>query len=144
MKRPRVASRPDASSRERMPNRYGTTNDQVIAVPTLAMKYTGARPLQKKPQVPASESNIATSSGRVRPKRVPITITRPAPAAPIHVAQPSAWPMKSRSSAKRSEEHTSELQSLMRISYAVFCLKKNTAKPNKNNKTLEHNKQKHN
>src|SRR3546814_4068922 len=28
----------------------------------------------------------------------------------------------------RSEEHTSELQSLMRISYAVFCLKKNTDK----------------
>src|SRR3546814_6379458 len=29
-----------------------------------------------------------------------------------------------RNDAKRSEEHTSELQSLMRISYAVFCLKK--------------------
>src|SRR3546814_1291234 len=28
--------------------------------------------------------------------------------------------------AKRSEEHTSELQSLMRISYDVFCLKKKT------------------
>src|SRR3546814_4529256 len=28
--------------------------------------------------------------------------------------------------ALRSEEHTSELQSLMRISYSVFCLKKNT------------------
>src|SRR3546814_7023329 len=28
------------------------------------------------------------------------------------------------SSSQRSEEHTSELQSLMRISYAVFCLKK--------------------
>src|SRR3546814_1075795 len=28
----------------------------------------------------------------------------------------------------RSEEHTSELQSLMRISYAVFCLKKNNTK----------------
>src|SRR3546814_3741739 len=28
--------------------------------------------------------------------------------------------------AKRSEEHTSELQSLMRISYAVFCLQKKT------------------
>src|SRR3546814_10264746 len=27
--------------------------------------------------------------------------------------------------SQRSEEHTSELQSLMRISYAVFCLKKN-------------------
>src|SRR3546814_6127159 len=43
-----------------------------------------------------------------------------------------AWPvngMSHRRSArgclmKRSEEHTSELQSLMRISYAVFCLKK--------------------
>src|SRR3546814_1371600 len=29
---------------------------------------------------------------------------------------------------ERSEEHTSELQSLMRISYAVFCLKKKTQK----------------
>src|SRR3546814_10728516 len=29
--------------------------------------------------------------------------------------------------ALRSEEHTSELQSLMRLSYAVFCLKKNKA-----------------
>src|SRR3546814_6233385 len=29
----------------------------------------------------------------------------------------------------RSEEHTSELQSLMRISYAVFCLKKKTYTP---------------
>src|SRR3546814_10499931 len=33
--------------------------------------------------------------------------------------------------SERSEEHTSELQSLMRISYAVFCLKK------KNNKTKQ-------
>src|SRR3546814_9002022 len=35
--------------------------------------------------------------------------------------------------AARSEEHTSELQSLMRISYAVFCLKKKNQKgtPNK-------------
>src|SRR3546814_4194906 len=30
---------------------------------------------------------------------------------------------------KRSEEHTSELQSLMRISYAVFCLKKKKITP---------------
>src|SRR3546814_7521823 len=34
----------------------------------------------------------------------------------------------------RSEEHTSELQSLMRISYAVFCLKKTNKKKNTNNK----------
>src|SRR3546814_125734 len=42
----------------------------------------------------------------------------------------SAWPtnpvriQRSRDAPRRSEEHTSELQSLMRISYAVFCLKK--------------------
>src|SRR3546814_4334825 len=33
---------------------------------------------------------------------------------------------RGRGGAGRSEEHTSELQSLMRISYAVFCLKKKT------------------
>src|SRR3546814_7164972 len=33
---------------------------------------------------------------------------------------------------RRSEEHTSELQSLMRISYAVFCLKKTNNNDNKN------------
>src|SRR3546814_6396403 len=37
------------------------------------------------------------------------------------VAPVSVWMVQS---AYRSEEHTSELQSLMRISYAVFCLKK--------------------
>src|SRR3546814_7424105 len=36
--------------------------------------------------------------------------------------------------ANRSEEHTSELQSLMRISYAVFCLKKKIKHPYKKNK----------
>src|SRR3546814_2819250 len=39
--------------------------------------------------------------------------------------------------AARSEEHTSELQSLMRISYAVFCLKKKTK--NKDKEAQEHN-----
>src|SRR3546814_3526318 len=41
------------------------------------------------------------------------------------------WP------ARRSEEHTSELQSLMRISYAVFCLQK------KNTNSLQHQHQNH-
>src|SRR3546814_3016484 len=35
---------------------------------------------------------------------------------------------KARCKHTRSEEHTSELQSLMRISYAVFCLKKKTTR----------------
>src|SRR3546814_1461633 len=46
--------------------------------------------------------------------------------------------------AQRSEEHTSELQSLMRISYAVFCLQKRKNKKHKIGKakkatTLNHN-----
>src|SRR3546814_1932071 len=40
----------------------------------------------------------------------------------------------------RSEEHTSELQSLMRISYAVFCLKKKKKKANTQRKQLSTNK----
>src|SRR3546814_10255489 len=35
-------------------------------------------------------------------------------------------PFENATNVTRSEEHTSELQSLMRISYAVFCLKKQT------------------
>src|SRR3546814_6713853 len=46
---------------------------------------------------------------------------------PMQDAEPTKMMMK------RSEEHTSELQSLMRLSYAVFCLKKkNTTKSNTN------------
>src|SRR3546814_6030021 len=40
--------------------------------------------------------------------------------------------------AIRSEEHTSELQSLMRISYAVFCLKKKKTKIKNTHKHLTH------
>src|SRR3546814_8222668 len=47
-----------------------------------------------------------------------------APSAPAQVA------------AARSEEHTSELQSLMRISYAGFCLKKKNTNRNTNKNTL--------
>src|SRR3546814_9389527 len=45
----------------------------------------------------------------------------------------------------RSEEHTSELQSLMRISYAVFCLKKKTTHTyiTYNNNKIQHSKPTH-
>src|SRR3546814_7659818 len=50
-----------------------------------------------------------------------IVATTPAPTVrpPSRIAKRRPWSM-----AIRSEEHTSELQSLMRISYAFFCLKK--------------------
>src|SRR3546814_7844804 len=41
--------------------------------------------------------------------------------------------------ADRSEEHTSEVQSLMRISYAVFCLKKKKKKKKQNKKIKTNN-----
>src|SRR3546814_6066010 len=40
--------------------------------------------------------------------------------------------------SRRSEEHTSELQSLMRISYAVFCLKKKNTTKKTNNTQQAH------
>src|SRR3546814_5220085 len=48
------------------------------------------------------------------------------------VASPTRNAMRiatNRNSVTRSEEHTSELQSLMRTSYAVFCLKQQRHKP---------------
>src|SRR3546814_8886320 len=46
-----------------------------------------------------------------------------------------------RRTGPRSEEHTSELQSLMRISYAVFCLKKKTNTREYLTQPATHNKQ---
>src|SRR3546814_10576717 len=54
----------------------------------------------------------------------------------IHLDQPAALAAAIEDFlSQRSEEHTSELQSLMRISYAVFCLKKTQ---NRNNNQLNH------
>src|SRR3546814_1170087 len=58
-------------------------------------------------------------------KRFTISLTGPTSSIGIGL-RPSVL-----SSNSRSEEHTSELQSLMRISYAVFCLKKKKNKTNK-------------
>src|SRR3546814_8516658 len=62
------------------------------------------------------------------PRHRATTATEPIDRQPVHCYARSVragpWPT---AIASRSEEHTSELQSLMRISYAVFCLKKKTA-----------------
>src|SRR3546814_1802364 len=54
---------------------------------------------------------------------------------PIPCPRPPAWQCL----PLRSEEHTSELQSLMRISYAVFCLKKKKKQDTRMNNTLKTN-----
>src|SRR3546814_5297651 len=53
----------------------------------------------------------------------------------------SASPRLRANQSSRSEEHTSELQSLMRISYAVFCLKK---KNKKHKHTIQTSRKKYN
>src|SRR3546814_7584562 len=76
----------------------------------------------------AQATNPAWDRVPVRPAGWPGVDGR-APGAPGPRETPAAWLAHP---AGRSEEHTSELQSLMRISYAVFCLKK---KKNKNIRT---------
>src|SRR3546814_10546402 len=72
--------------------------------------------------VPAVHTVLADDMHLVAlaPHRVGGNIVRDDPVAPL-----------------RSEEHTSELQSLMRISYAVFCLKKKTQRTNKGKTTQQ-------
>src|SRR3546814_8301259 len=53
----------------------------------------------------------------------------------LHVAGPRRQIEHQYVGITRSEEHTSELQSLMRISYAVFCLKKKPDKTQTTHKT---------
>src|SRR3546814_1309332 len=72
---------------------------------------------------------------RKRRRNSPAPCSMPKPRCPLASrARPKPPP---RAASARSEEHTSELQSLMRISYAVFCLKKkkqtNTNKHTGNN-----------
>src|SRR3546814_3062847 len=59
--------------------------------------------------------------------------------APSKPTKASWAPRSASSKAKRSEEHTSELQSLMRISYAVFCLKKKKKKKQQKHTTRKKN-----
>src|SRR3546814_8646207 len=58
-------------------------------------------------------------------------------AVPTASAMIAASAATTATTVRRSEEHTSELQSLMRISYAVFCLKKKKHRNQKAQRTCE-------
>src|SRR3546814_2981436 len=74
---------------------------------------------------PGSRARVAAPWRSLRPCSYCIGRKRCSSETPHAAANRSAAHGRSRSrSDGRSEEHTSELQSLMRISYAVFCLKK--------------------
>src|SRR3546814_2320912 len=76
-----------------------TRTDTLFPYTTLFRSQQGDHPCDRKP--------VADAHGIARSAK-----------------QPFARLPQGRRRARRSEEHTSELQSLMRISYAVFCLKK--------------------
>src|SRR3546814_5496640 len=92
----------------------------VVAVAVVVIKR------QRKMRVGQSRRKLQRAFG---------TVTSHFPTRDVHVlarAHPltlnDGLSQASMGTCKRSEEHTSELQSLMRISYAVFCLKKKRTK----------------
>src|SRR3546814_1924262 len=101
-----------------------TRTDTLLPYTTLFRSVGGIRPAAPR----ATRQGVRSASVRTRPLSPPIVQLSPS-------SRRKA--MASDRPPSRSEEHTSELQSLMRISYAVFCLKK---KITKNKHT--HNKRK--
>src|SRR3546814_4885445 len=99
------------------------------ACPRSARPFRGREGLP--PRASAKEDGFCRSRQNIaRPSSRP-TYRRDAP------SQVQGYPLRRACRPPvRSEEHTSELQSLMRISYAVFCLKK---KINEHNNTPDHN-----
>src|SRR3546814_9892261 len=85
------------------------------------------RPRQEpRPQCPfPPEHRARHSTAHGHRRSAPDRASHPSPAPdPPSAHERSGVPALRASSQDRSEEHTSELQSLMRISYAVFCLTK--------------------
>src|SRR3546814_10249677 len=77
-----------------------------------------------------------TPRPRLRPRMACLCARRTAGVELVGVQGHAArWRYRARVGSQRSEEHTSELQSLMRISYAVFCLKKKKQNSLKTNQT---------
>src|SRR3546814_10626735 len=72
-----------------------------------------------------------TKSEEVRPQERSSSARRPSSSSLMQIMPPLPAALMT-----RSEEHTSELQSLMRISYAVFCLKKKNRKETNKTQTL--------
>src|SRR3546814_9404439 len=81
-----------------------------------------------QPASPALRRRVVSTQGKDLPlaRRLPAVATRWRGSVQWRLASypPAVSASDIASTSRRSEEHTSELQSLMRTSYAVFCLKK--------------------
>src|SRR3546814_9895298 len=86
--------------------------------------YTDWHPLSLHDALPSFIGSTLKRGGspNVSGAGSPVQRASSARARPLRPLPPREW--RRWTSRHRSEEHTSELQSLMRISYAVFCLKK--------------------
>src|SRR3546814_2852153 len=83
---------------------------------------SGLDALHRLSQAESLSGNLAGDAGRMALSNAELRADRLAGCRPdVSWTASGDW---SAAEAYRSEEHTSELQSLMRISYAVFCLKK--------------------
>src|SRR3546814_2299278 len=84
----------------------------------------------RRPTIPPTRKRSPLSPSPPNDPNLRGGIRRPAIFSPLQEARPSRRASSFQETPHvRSEEHTSELQSLMRISYAVFCLKKKTPIP---------------
>src|SRR3546814_8581475 len=90
-----------------------TRTDTLFPYTTLFRSFAGAQPCCRRAR-DHRRDGPARSRRHVLPGDKRCRVPPPRPRAP----------RRGREATTRSEEHTSELQSLMRISYAVFCLKK--------------------
>src|SRR3546814_10195993 len=114
---------------------YGYGDHRGLHVLTPSVPSRRASDLVMRDEAPATSNGTTNGASAAKPIRPSQRSGDDAPAAaeavpPIEQsADPITPPTEDAPApraAARSEEHTSELQSLMRISYAVFCLKKNT------------------
>src|SRR3546814_2354072 len=122
------------SSRRRHTRCALVTGVQTCALPiSPPRRHRRQRAARDRPRRRRRPCRATPGPERALPVRPPAKPLRPATgpvAAPVHIHTLNLTESPPCPSASKSEEHTSELQSLMRISYAVFCLKKKT-KPKK-------------
>src|SRR3546814_7884327 len=100
------------------------TVDPVVVTPDIASKNESVNDMSRSLKANGSAANSAISTQQVDVSTK--VCRRPRRSGPCRFVNTSSTP------ANRSEEHTSELQSLMRISYAVFCLKTKKKKAQRN------------
>src|SRR3546814_5192507 len=102
-----------------LPRDHGARNDGAAPI----TQGRGAQPVAASLS-PDGQGADGVRAPAVKTERHPFAPPRRSPSAFAH----GESCITGEAALGRSEEHTSELQSLMRISYAVFCLKKNIHK----------------